>query len=478
MSAHQDRVLQSRINQSIRSTKNSIDVLDAKITAGSDASLSIATQLGIYAYDDTSGSESWTRISCDPSGYLDVRAVTVGEQPTGTYSNVKVDGHAFRTTDPLAGSTLTVSMTDTLPAVITLTDATSFGVNGGYIYIGSEFIEYSDKSGNDLTIATRGAFGTDASGHNISDTVGEAYNSGVLLLDGYTQIATKYNSSNTGQLRFQWSTDLSGDNVIRTLAPTYSVADTYDFLSTPNFAPYVRYVWGNTEPTDTSNFYFETEFYTKPVSAQVLTLDSTVFGTMTANLGRNVIEGKTDAGSYMTAGITADGELLTNTRASTRQRQANYVSGIITSDTYVVLVDLSSEDYTNYVNLDNLAVTCNFSSNNSDALVKVGVITRIDGTDADISYLVSIPFSAANANTFVNFVNNYQPSSKRFEVSGGVLTHAATNDVQTSVVAVNTGITLSSPKGSVTPAVGDVVVFFDRVANDFSSNVSCVYHTD
>lgn len=46
------------------------------------------------------------------------------------------------------------------------------------------------------------------------------------------------------------------------------------------------------------------------------------------------------------------------------------------------------------------------------------------------------------------------------------------------VTAVNTGVSLDSPRGSstVTPAVGDVIVKFTRTAGIYDAAVSCFYH--
>jgi hypothetical protein len=307
--------------------------------------------------------------------------------------------------------------------------------------------------------------------------ISTAYDSGILNLQGYTQIENHIYADQAGTLVGTWYADAAGTIVIRTFTRPYSSL-TLDYFSAPVFGRYLRYTYTNGAVAQTE-FLLGLRFLTKSISGQLLGLEDFVATNMSVNLGRNIIAGKTEAGQYINAGITEAGELLTNTLASTRQKQANYASGTVSSDLYAVLVDLSSEDYTNFVNIDNVAIKCNFTTNNSDANIKIGVVTRIDGTDGDISFLESVPFSAANANTFVSFTNNYQPSSKRFEVdASGKLVNAATNDFLVNVAAVNTGATLTSPKGNVTPAVGDVIAFFDHTGNNFSSNMSCIYHTD
>ena len=76
------------------------------------------------------------------------------------------------------------------------------------------------------------------------------------------------------------------------------------------------------------------------------------------------------------------------------------------------------------------------------------------------------------------FINSYQPSAIQFITSGGTLVNSTTNDIQANVAAINTGITLPSPRGSITPALNDVILFFDFGAGNFESIIGAVYHTD
>ncbi len=260
-----------------------------------------------YVYYGTfrQGSAPLNQSISDDSDAQIVRAVTVGTEPNGSYANVKKDGSGFRTTANLAGTTLSVGFLAGYTGNITVGDTSSFAASG-YVYIDSEFMAYTVTDGTQLNITARGQFGsTDANHSTAGVAVGEVYNSGILTLDGYTEVATKRLSSNNGQGRFRWFSDSAGTDVIRTLAPAYNKTQGYDYLAAPNFGPYVQYIHANTETTDTTDFYFETEFYTKAISAQVLSMNSTILGGMTANLGRNVICGQVNGGSFSNVGITS-----------------------------------------------------------------------------------------------------------------------------------------------------------------------------
>lgn len=431
-------------------------------------------------------------ISDDAESIL-VRSVQIGKQPQGTYSNSLQDGYAFRTTSTLAGTLIddVSGYTDSVDNQnFTVDDSSSFGASG-YIYIGSEIIQYTSKP-SDTTLAIpsggRGQFGTTAAAISDNAVVGEIFVSDILTLDGYTEVATKIVSSHDGKPRFQWYSDSAGTDTIRTVGPVYAASSGYDYLAAPNFGPYVRYMFAHTPSTgvDQTDFYFETEFYTKSISAQVLTLNSTLLSNMTSNVTRSVLVGQ-QAGSttFQNVATTANGELLTNTLASNRSARANYNSATVSADTYVLMVDVSDtvnypHSETNEIIVDAFSMSIAFGSNTSSATIRLGVITAIDGTDADISYLITEHPSVQSANESVHLSENVQPSGIVFRVEGGSLSGSITNDTATAVTAVNTGITLASTRGvNVTPAVGDVVAFLDHsTGDDFVISIGIVYHSN
>ena len=243
----------------------------------------------------------------DDSDALIVRSVQVGVEPDNvTYSNVKKDGSAFETTDNLGGTTLDGSIvSDVYTGNITVGDTRDFGASG-YILIESEMMAYTSAGSKTLNITARGSFGTTAVAHTtLGVAVGEVYYSGILTLLGYTQVATKTVCSNNCQYRFRWFSDSAGTDVVRTIAPSYTAANGYDYLSAPNFGPYVAYIIANKQSTTTTDLYFTTDFYTKSVSAQILGLNSNIVGGMTANLGRNIICGQVRSGAFANVGITS-----------------------------------------------------------------------------------------------------------------------------------------------------------------------------
>lgn len=178
---------------------------------------------------------------------------------------------------------------------------------------------------------------------------------------------------------------------------------------------------------------------------------------------------------------SSSGELLTRTYASTQCRTSLYTISAVSSAQYVCLVDLSDvvnfpHKVANYIDIDMYELSVKFASNTANAPIKIGVITRIDGTNADISYLISNLPSVQSSNEGVIISRNFQPSDISFRVVSGKLVTGVTNDKETNLTAVNTGITLPTPIGTTTPAVGDIIVKFGYVADQYDAVVTVLYH--
>jgi hypothetical protein len=114
---------------------------------------------------------------------------------------------------------------------------------------------------------------------------------------------------------------------------------------------------------------------------------------------------------------------------------------------------------------------------NTNGILSIGVISRIDGTNADIWYILGIPF-LATTNQFVVSLRGV-PSQVKLDLVGGVLQHGITNNQETDVTAVNTATPLDSPLGAatVTPAVGDVIVKLTHTSGgSFNIGMFIFYH--
>jgi len=395
---------------------------------------------------------------------------------------------AYSTTDNLVSTTLTgaLNAVDTGPQNI-FSDTTGLPPSGYIMINGSEIIEYdSVDSSTQLTLTAggRGSFGSQADSYTGVEPVSQVYATGVLTLDGYSQVMTKIHSDQDIQQRFQWYSDVGGTNVIRTLAPTFFAATGYDFLSSVAFGPYVRYIAAPVDTTTTS-FFFTTEFSNRATNPQLLTLNSAVFGSMVSQLSRSVLVGlEPQSGAFANVNLTTDAELLTNTLAANRKSRVCYEDAAVAADQYVLLIDLDNSggewphNYFGSIDVDHIMTTLSFASGTAECVIRVGLITRIDGTDADVSWLINQTAGAQSANDSRTLVANYQPSSVVFKEEGGTSAGALTGVVDTNIAAINTGVALPSPAGTTTPAVGDVILKYEYVADTFAAATDVLYHSD
>lgn len=131
---------------------------------------------------------------------------------------------------------------------------------------------------------------------------GATYDSGVLSLEGYTQVQTHVLSDVDGTITINFIRDLAGTDVLRTLVIPYTGGSGYQTFAAPAFTPHVRYRF-TADEAGQADFYFDTKFLTKSVSPQVLGVDAFISPQMVSTLGRNVIVGKTSGGQYNNVAI-------------------------------------------------------------------------------------------------------------------------------------------------------------------------------
>ena len=179
------------------------------------------------------------------------RSIQVGTNPSGSFTNAKIDGVAFQTTDNIA--------------------------------------------------------------------TGITFSSDVIDAQGYTQVQTHIISDQDGTLGFKFcsTSDCSGttvgsNGVERYLSVPYSSSNGFQLFAAPAFTPYVHYSFENTGTGTTTQLFYETKLLTKALSGQLLGLDAFISPAMVANLGRNVIVGRNEAGNYNNVAIDTENNLNVN----------------------------------------------------------------------------------------------------------------------------------------------------------------------
>ena len=177
------------------------------------------------------------------------------------------------------------------------------------------------------------------------------------------------------------------------------------------------------------------------------------------------------------------GELLVTTTEQEKNVFAAAGRTVSTTGTeWSCVVDLSDVDgyghaESGYLAITHVVVTID-KSTNARGSVALGVITRINGTDADVTLFAGVPFSNSDAQRLA-LDRNYAPSQIKTLVSNGTTPYINTTGKLTGVEELNTGILLDSKDGTeqVTPAVGDLVARYDLSAGTTATGaVQVLYH--
>ena len=179
------------------------------------------------------------------------------------------------------------------------------------------------------------------------------------------------------------------------------------------------------------------------------------------------------------ASSSPDNEVQTTVTESLRDVFAAVQGQDIAATAYHVLVDLSDttgfpHDRTGRIDLTNVYLFVDRAATSTGS-VQLGVVTRVDGTDADVTFVQGVSFDKTDARTITRD-RKFSPSALRLGVIAGEAVSVASGFKATTAL-VNTGATLPSPAGPVTPAVGDVVVAFNHNGGGlYTAAVSATYH--
>jgi hypothetical protein len=191
--------------------------------------------------------------------------------------------------------------------------------------------------------------------------------------------------------------------------------------------------------------------------------------------------------SSITPELTNDGELWTTVTERENDVFSQYAEASVAASKYVIMVDKDNVAFPhllqgqgqNRIDVTSIYVALDAAVNTSGTL-RIGVIRRIDGTDADIWYIAGIPFLA----TTTQFILSLRgvPSQVKLDIggpSGTQLLHGITNSEETSIAGVNTVTALDSPAGvaTVIPAIGDVIAKLEHVSGGaFNIGLFTFYH--
>lgn len=246
----------------------------------------------------------------DYSSVINTRAVGFGEKPDGTYALTKQTGQRFETSSTLQGTLLNGALNDSATTV-TVDSTTGFD-SSGLISIEDEMITYTGLTDTTFTGCTRGANSTTAATHDDNTAVGKVYKTGILDIDGYTQVQTHILSSHNGKLIIRWYRDDIGNDIVRELGILYTSAEGFRLYSAPVFSQYNEYIFYHQGGTDQTDFFLDTRFLNQSLSAQILALDAFIAPSMVANVTRSVLTAQKPNSQYSNVRMDAVGNLDVN----------------------------------------------------------------------------------------------------------------------------------------------------------------------
>lgn len=187
-------------------------------------------------------------------------------------------------------------------------------------------------------------------------------------------------------------------------------------------------------------------------------------------------------GDQLTVGTAGPDNQLTVTTLESLQSKfiALSFSEVIATE-YAVLVDLSDtvnfpHSRVGHIDFSSSFITVDRDTNGTGAL-QAGVISRIDGTSADIEYLIGITFEKSSSRSITRD-RAYWPNVVNTKLNGALpLANALTGFRDINVTSVNTGVSLRSPLGpaTVTPSIGDIIVKATWTAGTYNASFSGHY---
>lgn len=181
--------------------------------------------------------------------------------------------------------------------------------------------------------------------------------------------------------------------------------------------------------------------------------------------------------------VSADNELLTTTKKSLRADFFAIGTTNVSTDEWRIAIDLSDDTNFPHANTGAIVLSAIYLSvdkaNTSQGIIQLGIITRIDGTDADVEFVQGFSFEKSSSTSIVRD-RDFGLNAMNCGVSGGTVPRVASGFRTNGITALNTGVTLAtSIGGTATPAVGDAVVFFGHSSGgSFNPAVSGFYYTE
>lgn len=115
---------------------------------------------------------------------------------------------------------------------------------------------------------------------------GVTYASGIIALDGWSQVATEVNASHDGSMEFIFYSDAGGTDIIRSLTIPFIATEGFQYYAAPTFGHYAQWKFTNNSGSLQTDFYFTTAIHKAAISPQIIDTTGIIQPEMTATLVR------------------------------------------------------------------------------------------------------------------------------------------------------------------------------------------------
>lgn len=226
------------------------------------------------------------------------------------YSHVSVGEQSFRIRiEDTSASTNDIISLVAYGDFTQQTAIVSTGISGDSPATITKNVNYGLNPGNTYSTLKEGGYASEFS-TNTPLSGSASYDSGIVDVEGYTQLWTEIESDQPGTLVGTWYDDAVGTNILRTFTAPYDPSEELLYSTTVVLGKYLRYVFTN-DATPQTRFHMRLKLDSRAYSGQMLKVNSFIPSNVLAALTRSVIAGQDVNGTYSNVLVNSGNALVT-----------------------------------------------------------------------------------------------------------------------------------------------------------------------
>lgn len=258
----------------------------------------------------------------------------------------------------------------------------------------------------------------------------ESVSSGLLDLEGYSQIQLEIYSDVSGTLTGKWYDNRNQTTLVKTTMFPYTSL-TLESFSSPTLTRYLDITYTNSS-TSQSSFMLRVKILTKAVSSQLIGLTTTIVSDMTASLNRSVTMGQQPDGDYVN--LPADGSAFSTTANLGGSTAIDNVSGITASDTAIDVDDTTGFPSSGNIKIDDEYINYTGTTSTTFTGCTRGVHSSTATTHNDNSIVYNCYVSPWVDSDGWNTIQLFVKSNQRTTINGVILNFTDDTQAQTPIL--------------------------------------------